>query len=125
MYKNMAAKSKMASKTYVFVFLLSKASFLPDFNILFFIRNVFLVSKFCGRYFFREIKMADWFKIASFLGKNRHFSERVLPPLTKFIFQSVKASLKCTNPKFTKKNCQQIKITWRIFSRWRLHFFVA
>jgi hypothetical protein len=34
-FDKMAAKSKMASKIYVFVFLLSKAQFQPEFKILF------------------------------------------------------------------------------------------
>jgi hypothetical protein len=61
-FYKMAAQSKMASKTYVIVFLLSKAQFLPDFKILLCIRSVFLVFKVCGRNFFLEIKMANWFK---------------------------------------------------------------
>jgi hypothetical protein len=73
-FDKMAAKSKMASKAYVFVFLLSKAPFLPDFKILFCIRSVFLVSNFCGRNFFREINMVDSFKMASlFFGKKNTF----------------------------------------------------
>jgi hypothetical protein len=51
-YDKMAAKSKMASKTYVFVFLLSKAQFLPDFKIFFCFRSVIFAYNICGRFFF-------------------------------------------------------------------------
>jgi hypothetical protein len=45
----MAAKSKMASKTYGFVFLLSMVQFSPDSKILFCIRSVFLWKKLFSR----------------------------------------------------------------------------
>jgi hypothetical protein len=67
------SKIENGVKIYVFVFLLSKAQFQPDFKIISCIRSVFLVSNFCGRNFFREIKMADWFQMAYFLGKKSIF----------------------------------------------------
>jgi hypothetical protein len=116
----MSAKSKMASKTYVSVFLLSNAQCLPDFIILFCIRSVFSVSNFCGRNFFPEIKMADWFKMASFLGKNRLFLSGSAHRKLSFFISICKNQFVVHRPKIYQK-----KSKWRRFLRWRLHFFVV
>jgi hypothetical protein len=55
----MAAKSKMASKTNVFVFLLQNLQFSTDFNKLFCIRSVFLLSNFNGRKKRKKIQNGD------------------------------------------------------------------
>jgi hypothetical protein len=60
----MAANSKMATKTHVFVFLLSKAQFLPDFKILSAFEAYFWYLTFVEETCFQEMKMADWFKMA-------------------------------------------------------------
>jgi hypothetical protein len=91
-FDKMAAKSKMASKTHVFVFLLSKPQFLPEFKILFCIRTVFLLSNICGRN--REIKMTDWFKMASFLGKNRLIF--YIPAMASGLFYEISVLLSST-----------------------------
>jgi hypothetical protein len=74
----MAAKSKMASKTYVFVLMLSKAQFLPDFKILFCIRSVFWYLTFVD-FFFGNQNGGLVQDGVIFFGKNRLFFERVLP----------------------------------------------
>jgi hypothetical protein len=63
--------------------------------------NLNLISKYFSAFeayfwyltFVGEIKMANWFKMASFLRKNLLFIARGWPLQIKLFFQSVKASL--------------------------------
>ena len=55
-FDKMAAKSKMATKINIFVFLLSKLQFVSDFKNIFWFQSVRSFSNFHGRFFFQKSK---------------------------------------------------------------------
>jgi hypothetical protein len=123
-FDKMATKFKMASDTYIFLILLSKLQFSTDFKKLECIRSVFLLSNF-----YRKSKMADFSKMTSFLRKNLLFTffKRVVPtPILTQFFSNPKMQFCSTKTQdIPKKIAKENFPRWRIFSKWRLYFFLV
>jgi hypothetical protein len=98
----MAAKSKMASKTYVYVFLSSKAQFLLDFKILFCIQRVFLVSNFGTRNLFSGSENGGLVQYGTVFGKKSTFLWAGLPTEKKVFFSICRSQFVVHRPKISQ-----------------------
>ena len=119
-FDKMAAKSKMASKTCVFVFSLPHLQFWSDFKNLFCIWSVLQLPNFHRKNFFSKIQNGGFFQDGViFQKKSTIFHEGLSHPKLKF-FQIPKTSFCSAKTQYIPKKFAKKNFTkWRIYPRWR------
>ena len=120
-FDKMAAKYKMASKTYVFVFLLPNLQFSSQFKNLFCIQSVLILSNFYRKNFFSKIQNGGFFQDdVIFQKKLTFFQESLSHPKLNF-FQILKTSFCSAKTQYiAKKIAKNFFTKWRRYLRWRL-----